>query len=192
MFWIILSVGFAATCLFFVRLIDLRRAHVAYEDFMSGLENLIAKGNDREALAICDDTPAPVSRVVAAAIRRRSSPPAKIREAAEIAARMEVRRFSRRLMALQTISQVSPLIGLFGTVVGFSNAVAVVGAKPLATRAEIVPLMSPALACAAAGHLVAVLVHVLYAVLRARLDHLTADLDSAVNDIMTRLGGEDK
>ena len=159
---------------------------------MSGLENLIAKGNDREALAICDDTPAPVSRVVAAAIRRRSSPPAKIREAAEIAARMEVRRFSRRLMALQTISQVSPLIGLFGTVVGFSNAVAVVGAKPLATRADIVPLMSPALACAAAGLLVAVLVHVLYAVLRARLDHLTADLDSAVNDIMTRFGGEDK
>lgn len=192
MLWTIVAIGLAATCLFFVRLIDLRRAHVAYEDFMSGLENLIAKGNDREALAICDDTPAPVSRVVAAAIRRRRSSPAEIREAAEIAARMEVRRFSRRLTVLQTVSQVSPLLGLFGTVVGFANAVAIVGAKPLATRADILPLMAPALACAAAGLLVAVLVHVMHAILRARLDHLTADLDSAVNDIMTRLGGEDR
>ena len=189
-FWIIIAVGIAATCLFFVRLIDLRRAHVAYEDFVSGLDNLIAKGNDREALALCDDTPAPVSRVVAAAIRRRRSSPAEIREATEIAARMEVRRLSRRLSVLQTCSQLFPLLGLFGTFVGFAEALREVGAKPLATRADILSLMSPAIACAAAGLLVAVLVHVMYAVLRARLDHLTADLDSAVNDIMTRLGGE--
>ena len=78
--WTIAVVGFAATVIFFLRFFDLRRAHVAYEDFMSGVENLIGKGSDREALAICDDTPAPVARVVAAAIRRRHEPPATIRE----------------------------------------------------------------------------------------------------------------
>ena len=187
--WTIVLVGFVATVIFFVRFIDLRRAHVAYVDFMSGVENLIVKGNDREALAICDDTPAPVARVVAAAIRHRHSATAAIREAAEIAARMEVRRFSRRLSVLQTVAQISPLLGLFGTVTGFARALAVVGAKPLATRADMLPLMGPALACAAAGLLVAVLVHVMHALLRARLEHLTADLDSAVSDIMARLGG---
>ncbi len=186
--WTIAVVGFAATVIFFLRFFDLRRAHVAYEDFMSGVENLIGKGSDREALAICDDTPAPVARVVAAAIRRRHEPPATIREAAEVAARMELRRFSRRLTVLQTVAQISPLLGLFGTMVGFARALAVIASKPLATRADMVPLMGPALACAAAGLLVAVLVHVMHALLRARLEHLTADLDAAVASILSQLG----
>jgi hypothetical protein len=38
--------------------------------------------------------------------------------------------------------------------------------------------------------LVAVLVHVMYALLRARLEHLTADLEASVNDILVRLGGD--
>ena len=174
--------------LFFLRFFDLRRAHVAYADFMSGVENLIGKGSDREALAICDDTPVPVARVVAAAIRRRHEPAATIREAAEVAARMELRRFSRRLSVLQTVAQISPLLGLFGTTVGFARALVVVGTKPLATRADMIPLMGPALACAAAGLLVAVLVHVMHALLRARLEHLTADLDAAVTAILAQLG----
>lgn len=186
--WTIAVIGSAATVIFFLRFFDLRRAHVAYADFMSGVENLIGKGSDREALAICDDTPVPVARVVAAAIRRRHEPAATIREAAEVAARMELRRFSRRLSVLQTVAQISPLLGLFGTTVGFARALVVVGTKPLATRADMIPLMGPALACAAAGLLVAVLVHVMHALLRARLEHLTADLDAAVTAILAQLG----
>ena len=52
----------------------------------------------------------------------------------------------------------------------------------------MIPLMGPALACAAAGLLVAVLVHVMHALLRARLEHLTADLDAAVTAILAQLG----
>lgn len=187
--WTIAVIGFAATAIFFVRFFDLRRAHVVYVDFMSGVENLIAKGNDREALAICDDTPAPVARVVAAAIRNRNASASALREATEVAARTEVRRFSRRLSVLPTVAQVSPLLGLFGTMVGFAKALMVVGSKTLATRADLIPLMGPAIACAAAGLLVAVLVNVMHALLRARLEHLTADLDTTVADIVARLGG---
>lgn len=187
--WTIAAIGFVATVIFFVRFFDLRRAHVAYSDFMSGVENLIAKGSDREALAICDDTPAPVARVVAAAIKHRHEPAEVVRQEADVAARLEVRRFSRRLSVLQTVAQVSPLLGLFGTMVGFANALVVVGGKALATRSDLIQLMSPALACAAAGLLVAVLVHVMHALLRARLEHLTADLDTAAKDVSALLGG---
>ena len=188
--WIILCTGLAATCIFFIRFFDLRRAHVVYVDFMSGVENLVAKENDREALAICDETPAPVARVVAAAIRRRHASPAARKEAVEVALRTEVYRFSRRLSVLQTIANVSPLIGLFGTVVGFARALAAVSGDALVTRTALVPLMGPSLSCAAAGLLVAVLVHVMYALLRARLEHLTADLNLAVRDILVRVGGD--
>lgn len=190
--WTIIAVGMAATWIFFIRYFDLRRAHVVYADFMAGVENLIEKGNDREAIAICEETMVPVAKVVAVALRRRGDSSDSVREAAEIAARGEIRRFSRRLSVLQTVAQISPLLGLFGTVVGFAKALAAVGGKALATRLDLVPLMAPALACAAAGLLVAVSVHVMHALLRARLEHLAADLDAATSDIIGRFGGAGK
>jgi biopolymer transport protein ExbB/TolQ len=93
---------------------------------------------------------------------------------------------------LLTVAQISPMLGLFGTIVGFAKAMVVIGGKNLVTRFDLMPLMGPALACAAAGLLVAVLVHVMYAVLRARLEHLTADLDAATNEITGRFTGAAK
>jgi stage V sporulation protein B len=52
--------------------------------------------------------------------------------------------------------------------------------------------LKPSLAGAAAGLLVAVSVHVMHALLRARLEHLTADLDAATSDIIGRFGGAGK
>jgi biopolymer transport protein ExbB len=190
--WTIIAVGAASTWIFFIRYFDLRRAHVVYADFMAGLENIIEKGNDREAIAVCEETMAPVAKVVAAALRRRGESVDSVREAAEMAARSELRRFSRRLSVLQTVIQTAPMLGLFGTMVAFAKAVVVVGGKNLVTRFDLLPLMGPALACAAAGLLVAVLVHVMHALLRARLEHLTADLDAAANDIIGRFGGDGK
>jgi biopolymer transport protein ExbB len=188
--WTVAALGFAAAVLFLVRLVDLRRAKIDYADFIAGVENLLEKGNGREVVAICDDTPAPVARVVAAAVRRRGGSDSELREATDAAVRNEVRRFSRRLSVLQTVAQISPLLGLFGTVTGFARALAAIGGKTLATRADLLPLMAPALACAAAGLLVAVLSHVMYALLRSRLDHLIADLDAAAGDIRLKMGGK--
>ena len=190
--WIIVAVGLASTWIFFIRYFDLRRAQVVYADFMAGVENLIEKGNKREAIAICEETMVPVAKVVAAALRRHGESSSSVKEAAEIAARGELRRFSRRLSVLQTVTQISPILGLFGTVVGFAKALMIVGAKTIATRLDLIPLMAPALACAAAGLLVAVSVHVMHALLRARLEHLTADLDAATSDIVGRFGGNGK
>jgi biopolymer transport protein ExbB len=152
------------------------------------VDNIIAKGNDREAIAICEETMVPVAKVVAAALRKRGESSRAVREAAEIAARSEIRKFSRRLAVLQTVAQISPLLGLFGTMVGFAKAVVAVGGRTLVTRFDLLSLMGPALACAAAGLLVAVFVHVMHALLRARLEHLTADLDAATSDIIGRFG----
>ena len=190
--WLILAIGIAATFIFFIRYFDLRRAQVVYADFMAGVDNIIEKGNDREAIAVCEEAMVPVAKVIAAALRKRGETADAVRESAEIAARGEIRRFSRRLSVLLTVAQISPMLGLFGTIVGFAKAMVVIGGKNLVTRFDLMPLMGPALACAAAGLLVAVLVHVMYAVLRARLEHLTADLDVATNEITGRFTGAAK
>lgn len=186
--WTIAATGFVSLGIFAMRFIDLRRAHVVYVDFMAGIENLIAKESESEILAICDETPSPVARVVAAAVANRRKSADEVRSAAEAAAHAESAKFSRRLSVLQTVAQTAPLLGLFGTMIGFARAVSSVSMNELATRADLLPFMGPAIACAAAGLLVGVFVHVLHALLKARLKHLASDLDAAARDVVARLG----
>ncbi len=189
MLWLIALIGLLSLVMFLARFVAFRRTHVVYMDFMAGVENLISKENEGEALAICEETPAPVARVVASAIRHRHEPRPAIKEAAEAAARTETGRFSRRLSVLQTMAQICPLLGLFGTMVAFGKALRAISGSALAKRADLVPAMGSALTCAAAGLLVAVFIYVMHALLRARLKHLSSDLDAAVRDIVSKLGG---
>ena len=71
-FWLLAAMGVAATVIFLVRLLGLRRAHIDYVDFIHGVGNLLSGGKADEALTLCDDTAVPVARVVAAAIRHRT------------------------------------------------------------------------------------------------------------------------
>ena len=67
-FWTIVFSGVVAVLLFISRWFALRRAKIDYADFIAGVTNVLSKGNEGEALAICDDNPGAVSSIVAAAI----------------------------------------------------------------------------------------------------------------------------
>lgn len=60
-FWVLTLLGVASVFVFFCRLLDLRRAQIDYQDFIRGVANVLEQGNVDEALAICDETSAPVA-----------------------------------------------------------------------------------------------------------------------------------
>ena len=173
-FWLLIALGVTSVLLFFNRLIALRRAQMGYEDFVRGVGNVLEQGNAEEALALCDETPAPVARIVAAAVRHRTASARILREAVDTTGRAEVGRFERRLALLAIIAQSAPLLGLLGTIVGMARVVIAVGGGGAMQT----------LGAAAAGIVVAVSVQVMYGMLRVRLDHLTADLEAAASEIL--------
>ena len=185
--WAIAVVGLAATGIFFVRFFDLRSAHVAYVDFMAGVENLLAKKNDREALAICDETPAPVARVAAAAIRHRESSARVLREAVDTTGRAEVSRLERRLAMLAIIAQTAPLLGLLGTILGMARLAISFNSHVLVTRADLIGGALQCLTAAAGGLVVAVAVQVMYGMLHVRLERVVVDLEAAASEILALL-----
>ena len=71
-FWLLIALGVTSVLLFFNRLIALRSAQIDYVDFVRGVGNVLAQDNPDEALALCDETPAPVARIVAVAVRHRT------------------------------------------------------------------------------------------------------------------------
>lgn len=188
-FWIFVILAVVAVITYFERLIDLRRAQIDYQDFLKGVINVLDSGNDEEALAICDDTPAPVAQVVSTAIRHRTGSARALRDAVDAQGRAEIGRLDRRLAALAIIGQISPLLGLLGTVLGFIKTVMIANSQEIVSRAELLNATMEALTSAALGLALAIPVVVMYGSLRVRLDRTVVELEAAASAIVGYISG---
>ena len=183
-FWFLLVLAVVAVVTYFERLVDLRRAQIDWQDFLKGVVNVLDAGNVDEALAICEDTPAPVAQVVATALRHRSGSARILRDAVDSQGRAEVGRLDRRLAALAIIGQIAPSIGLLGTIIGFIKTVMAANAAPLVSRTDLLNGSMEALVSAALGLAVAIPVTVMYGSLRVRLDRIVVELEAAASQIV--------
>jgi len=114
-FWVIVFTGLASVAVFLERLLHLRRARIHYADFLEGVFNILAKGNVREAQALCDEAPGPVAHLMRMAITNRDEPREVLRQVLDNAGHAEISRMERRLGVLATIVQIAPLLGLLGS-----------------------------------------------------------------------------
>ena len=105
LFPLICLAGIAALAIFAERIIRLRQASIRYQDFLSGVFNILEKGKISEATALCDDSPGPVVKLMRAAIVHRDEPREALRQILENTGRAEIARMERRLAALSTITQ---------------------------------------------------------------------------------------
>ena len=183
-FWILAAMAVVAVLTYFIRLIDLRRAQIDYQDFLKGVVNVLDSGNDEEALAICEDVAAPVAQVVATAIRHRSGSARILREAVDSQGRAEVGRLDRRLATLAIIAQIAPAVGLLGTIIGFIKTVLAANAQVIVSRADLLNGSMEALVSAALGLAVAIPAAVMYGSLRVRLDRAVVELEAAASQII--------
>ena len=182
-FWLLVALAVAAVVIFFERFFELRRVQIDWQDFVKGVINVLGGGNAEEALAICEDTAVPVASVVATAIRHRDAGARVLREAVDSQGRAEISRLDRRLAALAIIGQISPLIGLLGTIIGFIKTVLLVNSQGLVARADLLNSSMEALLSAALGLGVAISVAVMYGVLRVRMERIVVEMEAAASQI---------
>ena len=184
MFWILVMMALVAIITYIDRVIDLRRARIDYQDFLKGVFNVLDSGNDDEALSICEDVSAPVAQVVATAIRHRNGSARILRESVDSQGRAEVGRLDRRLATLAIIAQVSPAVGLIGTIIGFIKAVLAANSQELVSRADLLGGSMEALVSAAIGLFVGVMATVMYGSLRVRLERTVVELEAAASQMI--------
>ena len=183
-FWILATMALVAVVTYIDRVIDLRRARIDYQDFLKGVFNVLDSGNDEEALSVCEDVGAPVAQVVATAIRHRNGSARILREAVDSQGRAEVGRLDRRLATLAIIAQVSPAVGLIGTIFGFIKAVLAANSQELVSRADLLGGSMEALVSAAIGLFVGVMATVMYGSLRVRLERTVVELEAAASQMI--------
>ena len=183
-FWILALMALVAIITYIDRVIDLRRARIDYQDFLKGVFNVLDSGNDDEALSICEDVGAPVAQVVATAIRHRNGSARILRESVDSQGRAEVGRLDRRLATLAIIAQVSPAVGLIGTIIGFIKAVLAANSQELVSRTDLLGGSMEALVSAAIGLFIGVMATVMYGSLRVRLERTVVELEAAASQVI--------
>ena len=184
-FLIICLAGLAALAIFLERIVKLRQARIRYEDFLNGVFNILEKGKVREATALCDDSPGPVVRLMRAAIIHRDEPREALRQILDNTGRAEISRMERRLAALSTITQATPLLGLLGSLLGILGTVQTMrGELPLVQTIDITGGLVRALVTSIAGLAVAIPSFVMYNILVVRIDRIVLDMEQASGDIL--------
>ena len=186
---LILLASAVAAVVFIERFLHCHRAQINSLEFLSGVRNVLKRDNVVEALSICDATPGPVARLVKTAILNRDHGRERVREALEEAGPAEVPRLEEKLNLLATIAQLSPLLGLLGTVLGFIKTFQLMQGKGLNVHVgDLSNGIWQALICAAAGLAVAIPAHAGYNYLVSRVNSIVLDMERAATEIVNIVG----
>ena len=183
--WLILLASAVAITVFIERFLHYHRAQINSTEFLNGVRNVLRRDNVVEAISICDATPGPVARLVKTAILHRDQGRERIRESLEEAGLAEVPQLEERLNLLATIAQLAPLLGLFGTVLGFIQIFQLMQEAGLYAHVGMLSKgVWQALICAATGLAVAIPTHAGYNYLVSRVNSIVLDMERAATEIV--------
>src|SRR5580765_1135376 len=185
MIYLILGASAVALAVFVERVLHFHRAQINSMEFLNGVRNVLKRDNVVEALSICDATPGPVARLVKVAILHRERGQEGVREALEEAGLIEVPPLEDKLNLIATIAQITPLMGLLGTVLGFIKIFSELQEKAaLANMQDLSGGIWQALICTAAGLAVAIPCYAAYNYLVSRVNAIVLDMEKAATEII--------
>ena len=132
--WPLLLASIIAVALIIERLVALRRAKVLPAGLLQRVIAEYRQGGVNEAMLAGIEEQSPLGRVLSAGLRNVGSSREIMRESIEEAGAGVAHELERYLTTLGTIASISPLMGLFGTVVGMIEifgSQAPTGANPM-------------------------------------------------------------
>lgn len=190
----IMAVSIVAVAITFERFWTLRRATIDTREFMDAMRTVLRQNRVQEAIAICDETDAPVARIMKAGILKHNRSKEDIREAIEDAGHLEIPRLERYMSALATCANIAPLLGLLGTVQGMIKAFAQIQHKQgQVNPSDLAEGIGNALITTAAGLTVAIPTLVVYNYFVTRVENMILEMEissSELVELLTKHRGE--
>ena len=189
--WFLILASITAVALIAERMMYLRSKTIAPITLLSEvIQELKQKGVSDEMLARLQRG-SPLGRIFAAGLKNVKSSPGVMKEAIEEAGRAATHDLERFLTTLGTIASTSPLLGLFGTVVGmieiFGSQTAVGNSPAILAHGISVALYNTAF-----GLIVAVPSMIFYRHFRAQVDSLTIEMEQQAIKLVEIVHGERK
>lgn len=174
------------------KLFDLRRSRYIDLDEVRLLKDLINKNDPQAAQYHCSSNKNSFTSIVSRALLARGGGESAIREAIEEGGRYEVPKIERYLGALRTIAGVSPLLGLFGTVIGMIRVFNQIREAGLGQVGQFSGGIAEALITTATGLAIAIPALVMYNFFLDRSESITLEIEKNSADVMRQLIASDK
>jgi len=144
-----------------------------------------------EATEICKDFDCPVAEVFRAAVRRWGRPMFEIEQAVMDAGDRVSDSLRRFLRVFHAISNVAPLLGLLGTVLGMIQAFEVISAQESIGRPEMLASgISTALLTTAGGLTVAIPAYLAYMYFSSKSDRYLGEIDKLCQRVIDSISAE--
>ena len=166
------------------RWLYLRHANVDTSRLMSKIRVAIERGSPEEARGVCEATPGPVARVLAATLARFAMPKEDLREVAREVALAEQPNLDRRLPILATIVTIAPLLGLLGTISGLIRIFHAVAGDQMGNAAALSGGIAEALITTFTGLAIAFPFLVIYNALSTKVDTVINEIELRVTELL--------
>jgi len=176
-----------AVCLMFIVAVMVERAYFLFfkasiekDAFIQAMRKYILAGNVGKALALCSQTPTPLSNIVKSGLVKVNKSDAEVQAAMDEASLREVPRIEKRTPFLAMLANVAMLCGLLGTIVGLIRCFAAVAAGDPSEKATLLAKgISEVMNCTAFGLGAAIIGLVAFAVLQGKTQKLNDDINEA-------------
>lgn len=171
--------------------IVIRRKTIAPEETLQQMQEFLQAKQYREAIEYADQDVSMLGALLSSALHQASSGFAAMKRAIEEAAEEQSIRIMRRIELLNIIGNISPMIGLFGTVTGmilaFWALVVIVQKGGVTDAAQLAEGIMYALGTTFWGLLVAIPALAAFAIFRGRVDRLTDETVNQAEELIATL-----
>lgn len=170
--------------IFMERIYAFNRVRSGLLPLRQAVENCLQQDRDKEAVDLCSARKSPLAKILLVVLKNRGCQRSHLKELAEEVGEREAVALQRYLGLLGTIANITPLLGLLGTVLGMIKAFNVIALAGVGTPATLGGGISEALITTAAGLTVAVPMILLHRYLSSRSDRLVLELEEATMQIV--------
>ena len=175
--------------IFMERIFAFYRVRSRFTPLLKTVSEFLADDRGKDAVGFCEADKSSLARILSVVLKNRGCQRSHLKSLAEEVGEREAVALQRYLGLLGTIANITPLLGLLGTVLGMIEAFNVIATQGVGTPATLGGGISEALITTAAGLSVAVPMILLHRYLLSRSERLVLELEEATMRIIDLVEG---
>jgi biopolymer transport protein ExbB len=173
----IIFCSIVALAIFLERLWVLRRKNIIPQDFVNNVEGLLKKQKISEAVFLCQNDVSSIAKIFLAGLRSTQKGMWLVKEAIEERGSREATILEKNVDILSTIANLTPLLGLLGTVSGMIKTFNAISVQGIGNPAPLAGGIAEALITTATGLCIAIPTLVCYRFLKDKASTLIFEME---------------
>ena len=151
------------------------------------VDELLAQQQIKEALELTRESNSPAANIMHAGLERRDEGTDRVMKAIENQGLIELSKLERGLVVLATLTNIAPLMGFLGTVMGMIEAFQAIEFAGEVDATTVAGGIKTALYTTAAGLAIAIPISICHNYFVSRIDHLVIDMEESAQKMIDAL-----